>query len=525
MRIAASSVAVAILLGACGSAPPTRVTRILGGQRLHGAFVSPYSYEWYVRGELAEARGDLEAAADAYMQARTGPEDDPLIIAKLADVLDRLGRRDEANEVIAEGLALDPESEAVWMARGAIAERRNWPRVAMDAYQRAARAAPRSEGPPLALFRLLRARGAEGRAEAVLERYIARAGATAPGALRARLSLALARGDAETAAETIESLVRIAPVSSEDVGYVVELALESGRPALALPLLERMPREAGLARLRIRALVASGRSEDIEGLLAATPAEQLGGPAHKAELWLAAGRVDRALELAEEAAALGADPDAWRIAGRAHLAMGEPAAAAELLAKVPRGADGYADARVALADALRSRGLRALANEVLADALSGANDDPGLLRRALADARAAQLDYEGALEALAGATSLEDTAARARILERSGRVDAAAATWASLASNERDLTEPIRSRADAEHHIAAGAIDEALVHLRSASDWAPEDVLARARLAEILLRAGRAAEAREIAAAALSLAVDPAVRVRLESVAERPARR
>src|SRR5690606_32400366 len=89
-----------------------------------GIFVSPFSYEHFVRGELAYLRGDLRQAREEYMLARAGPEDDPLLIARLADVLDRLDREAEALALLREGEALDPESELIWLARGRIAERR-----------------------------------------------------------------------------------------------------------------------------------------------------------------------------------------------------------------------------------------------------------------------------------------------------------------------------------------------------------------------------------------------------------------
>ncbi|MCA9583119.1 MAG: tetratricopeptide repeat protein, partial [Myxococcales bacterium] len=63
----------------CGGAKTPEVTRTLDGAARRGYFVSPYSYEWYVRGELAMERGDFEGAADAFERALLGPEEDPYV--------------------------------------------------------------------------------------------------------------------------------------------------------------------------------------------------------------------------------------------------------------------------------------------------------------------------------------------------------------------------------------------------------------------------------------------------------------
>ena len=121
------------------------ITRRLDGQPRTGIFVSPFSYEHFVRGELAYVAGDLRQAREEFLLARAGPEDDPLLIARLADVLDRLGREEEALAVLREGDALDPESELIWLTRGRIHERRGRIEEAKEAYSRALSLAPRSE--------------------------------------------------------------------------------------------------------------------------------------------------------------------------------------------------------------------------------------------------------------------------------------------------------------------------------------------------------------------------------------------
>ncbi|MBZ0115812.1 MAG: tetratricopeptide repeat protein, partial [Sandaracinaceae bacterium] len=135
----------ALTLAGCGDTQGWQVTRTVGGRVRTGPFVSPYAYEHFVRAELANIQGNLRAAELEYRRARTGPTDDPLLIARLADVVDRLGREAEALALLDQGEALDPSAEAVWMARGRIAERHGHSDLAIEAYARAAAVAPGSE--------------------------------------------------------------------------------------------------------------------------------------------------------------------------------------------------------------------------------------------------------------------------------------------------------------------------------------------------------------------------------------------
>ncbi|MCZ7677358.1 MAG: tetratricopeptide repeat protein [Sandaracinaceae bacterium] len=153
-----------VLASACGGMFGSPIiTRRVGGEERQGIFVSPFSYEHFVRGELAWLRGDLREALEEYQLARAGPEDDPLLVARIADVLDRLGREREALAMLDQGEALDPRSELVWLARGRIHERHDRATDAMDAYARAAALAPSSEEAPIAPRGAPpRARGARG---------------------------------------------------------------------------------------------------------------------------------------------------------------------------------------------------------------------------------------------------------------------------------------------------------------------------------------------------------------------------
>ncbi len=345
------------LILACGSRRPPTVARIMSGERHIGPFVSPYAYEHFVRAELAALAGDDEEAVAEYELARLGPADDTLVLARLAEALDRLGHLERADRTLREGESLDPASEAIWLARARILARRGDLRRAMDAAARAAELAPESAGPALLLAELLERADATPRAAAVL-----RAAGRSAAARRRRLAAALAQGDGSAAAEALEALLRVAPPRTPEVAATARLALDEGRPALALHLLGLLDPEAEAA-LRVRALLAAGRQTDAQRLLEATPPEAFGGPGPYAALLLRAGLVEAAIEAAETAVALG-DDQAQLTLGTARLAAGDAPGAAEAFAAVPPATRIAARAQAGLAEALMLGGLDALAREV-----------------------------------------------------------------------------------------------------------------------------------------------------------------
>ncbi|MFW5875518.1 MAG: tetratricopeptide repeat protein [Myxococcota bacterium] len=356
--------ALVVWASACATAEPAPVVRVVGGEPRQQTFVSPYAYEWYIRGELAAAGGDLEAAAEALRRARTGPSDDPFVIARLAEVLDRMDRRAEAERVLDEGLELDPRSEAVWLARARIAARHDEVDRALQAFHRAEQAAPRSPSAPIGLAELLQARGQVGRAEAVLRRYLKRLPEAEPAALRARLELALIRQDRATAVETARLLMRRAPARADAILRTAKLALARGDPVMAADLLAALPDSHAPAALQVEALIAAGRPERAEAVLTAVHPRDVGGLAEQARLYLRVGRAGRSEEVAELANSLGNDPAAHLVAGQATLAQGKWAEAAAHFARVPPDLAATDEAREGLSAALEAQGLGPLAEEI-----------------------------------------------------------------------------------------------------------------------------------------------------------------
>lgn len=514
LRYALMTVALLGLAGCLHGGPAPVITRTVGGQARPGIFVSPFSYEHFIRGEMAMLRGDLPRAAEEYQLARAGPEDDPLLIARLADVKDRLGREDEAMHLLDEGLALDPNSELVWLARGQIHERHDRNDAAVEAYSRAASVAPRSEDGPLALASLLRRIDRPDEADAVLERYLSRA--PRAGAARARLALAVEHGQSQAAAEAVRALLEVAPARADEVRAAARTALSRDRPELALQLMAALPSDTAEDRpLRLMASLAAGDRDGAEGILATWMPE---GPAELLEVaagYLGVGQPERAVELARVAASADGGAAARLVLGRGLRALGRLDEAAEVLARVEPDSHVWPEAPIELAGVLRDAGRPALAAEVLARAQARRSSVE--LALALAEARAAAGDREGALAALGG-WDVRLRAARARWLETFGRVNEAVEIYRTLPSDGRQLSPPVQVRARAEAQWSRGDQAGALATLRRWTDRAPEDLLARTRFAELLAAAGRAQEARDVADEVLPLATDASLRSRLTAL-------
>lgn len=515
MRALPTLVALAVLAAftGCGPAGAPAITRRLGGEARRGIFVSPFSYEHFLRGELAYARGDLQEARQEYELARAGPEDDPLLIARLADVLDRLGREREALALLDEGERLDRRSELVWLARGRIHERHARMDDAADAYAQAIAVAPRSEQGPLALAALLRSQGKSAEADAVLERYLARN--RGAGAARARLALAVEQGRAQAAADAVRALLEVAPARSDEVRRAAVTALEAGEPEIALRLLAALPETDADRELRLRAAIEAGDRTRAENLLATWMPESPEQLVAIARGYLVIGMPARARELAQVAVASEGGTPATLVLGRALRAEGRLAEAAAVLASIGPASGAWPEGPVELAATLRAAGRPALAAETLARADALRPD--AALALALSEARMEAGDVRGALAALER-DEARIRAARARLLERLGRVDEAATIYAALAPDDPTLDARDRARTRIESAWQAGDRDAALAALAEWSARAPEDLLARARHAELLAAIGRLPEAREVAGEALPLAVDSPLRRRLTAL-------
>jgi len=470
-----------LLLAACGSANTPTVTRRMNDEPVRGTFVSPYSYEHFVRGEVARATGDLETAAREFAMARSGPEEDPLVMSRLGEVLEELGRSEDADRMLRDAMNRFEDSEAVWLAMGRVAERRGDVTAAITAYEGAIVRAPRSETAPLALARLLEGAGVAGRAEAVLERYVRRSGGTV-GAARAQLALAVRRSDAVGAVAAIRALLQIAPARHDEVVAVGRATLDAGRPMLAAQILDAAP--LADPPLRLRALVAAHRLEEAEALLRSLRDEDIGGALVRSEVLLAVGQYEQAMMLADlvdEEAGDAGDPAAKHVGAKARLRLGRYAEAAELFAAVPAAARDHGAARLGLAEALIAGGASGAAAEVLA---TEDLDDPRL-REALAMVRADRGDVRGATAVNGTRDDAEARALTARIADRAGQRQEAIAAWRRVPPDDPTLDRATRLRARAERLAAHGDRARAIEAFEALRRRTPEDRAAAARLAEL----------------------------------------
>lgn len=352
------------LLTGCIRYVPYEVTRTVGGEARRGVFVSPPQYEDFVRGELAAAQGDWQAAADAYERARAGGEDDVLLLARLADARDHLGDRAHAEEALTRAEQLDAHAEIVWLTRGVIAERHAETDAAIAAYERAHDAEPASEEPVLALARMLVASDHADRAASLLTDFVAHA-ASPLGAARAALALALAQNDAVLLVDAATQLVRIAPGHTDEVTAAVRALRDRGDVIVAHRLLSRLPEEVVDRELAIEVAIAAGDRAAAERWLAFPRDERPASLTSDARHWLALGDPARAAELAEVARSdRDASSEATLVLARARLASGAPVEAARLFASIPPGATAHDEARAGLADALAAAGLPALGAEL-----------------------------------------------------------------------------------------------------------------------------------------------------------------
>ncbi|MFO0606891.1 MAG: tetratricopeptide repeat protein [Polyangiales bacterium] len=415
-----ASLALALALG-CAAAPAAALRERVGGApRLRG-FASPTAYEAYLRAEVATARGDHAQALRQLELAAVADPTDGYLTARRVEVLLAAGDVDAARETAAALTEASPELSAAWLALAEARARANDPAGAMDAARRALALDP--DDPDV---RAAAAEVAGGDAQAIAaaragapearegdRSLAARAMALDPAGIFRRSAAARRRALAAEPAErgagarvdaALSPVVTLDARRVADRIRVIEARALDGRPADAAPL---------VAGLRVG-----------DGADAVRPAEH-------ARLWLLAGRADLAAE--EAAAALAAssdDPLARRVLGHARLRLGDTAGAADALAGLAMDAPAgplvelrrdplsgafearahvpgeavaapggqWALARVAVAEALARAGEHALADRLLAAAVTSltAPDARGARDR-LRAARARALAARGAV--------------------------------------------------------------------------------------------------------------------------------
>lgn len=465
-----------------------------------------YAYEWFLKGEVAAAKGAHEESAIALETALAAPTDDALVLSKLAIEYDRSGESRRADRTLAVASRLHPRSMEVAFAEGEILKARGATEAAMAAFQRARRLDPRAEAPVVAIAQLLDDSGRALRAQGLLREYVETC-AFEESVHARRLWLQMARRDADA-----EGLALALSAAGKTNGQeAAQIALGRDQPAAAARILSGRLSNTEERTLWIRAMLRSGRVDEALELMSTRDSETFGGRAAHAELLMAAGQFDRALEL------LDAEPDSPRVQylrGHARLRMDDYLGAIRLLASVPEGSADFEAARVDLAD-----GLLALARPgASAESLQKDGTDTLRLRRKRAEAYWAGGSQGGAI-GLFDLRWPEEHAAVALLYERAGLIDKAAAHYSKTEAAK--LREPrTRAVAGAERLAATGRKQGAVAILRRWTRTAPEDFYARIRLIELLRDLGEADSARAEALELLPIAHDPVLQSQLLTLLE-----
>lgn len=326
----ATRLALAVVLASgCGGAQQEVVPRRLDGEVVPGHFVSPTSYEAFVRGELALSSGDCAAAVSAFRLASLDAEDDALALSRLAHAEACSGDRAAAHRTLGAGLERFPSSEALWLEASALAEAEGDRERALEGARRAQAAAPTSLAPVRREATLLANGGDPQAAVARLRAFAETRGRGTAEALAATLDLALVAEDATLTVAAAQELGAVRALLSAERERVFALLARTPAGGLDDELVERLPaRTTDERRFRVELALALGKRALAREWLTITTPEDLGGFESAAELALRAGDDSRAHTYAELGLAVRPSPRLLEIAGDAAFALGDFLAAA-----------------------------------------------------------------------------------------------------------------------------------------------------------------------------------------------------
>jgi tetratricopeptide (TPR) repeat protein len=211
-----------LVLGLFGCAGMPTVTRVVDGHVVEGSFVEPDAYAAFLRGAVAEERGDLPGALREYEAITTVDGDNAELWTRIAVVRCRINPRDEvAWDALSRAVKSDAEYAPAWAARARCALGRGGAspadkRAALRDAEHAAELDPRDPGPQILLSQLeATPRGQDRLVALTLKSPSSTAGWRALGAW--------ARGhrDATLAARAYGELARLSEDADDDVAQVV----------------------------------------------------------------------------------------------------------------------------------------------------------------------------------------------------------------------------------------------------------------------------------------------------------------
>ncbi len=229
------------------------VERIQDGQRWSGRYIGTAAYAWYARGAYLEARGDLESAEQAYLEAAGQDPQSGAVWARIGAIRCARGRED-ADAAFESGMATENELLTVVLARGHCAYLESRNQEALDDGQEALSIDPNSIEASLLIVDALLALDRKGEARRWLDALAARR----PGARivqSRRLALAEAEGDAFRSARALSYLDPASdPLVLAQGVSALDSALSTGNLELARARAVALSKDAAEVALRALAL-------------------------------------------------------------------------------------------------------------------------------------------------------------------------------------------------------------------------------------------------------------------------------
>lgn len=444
----------------------------------------------------------------AFESAAAAPAGDVLLMTRLAEEYEWSGATRRADRALSIAERNYPGSARVALGEGRILEHRGELDAALDAFMRARERSPGWADPVMAIARALESQGLSERAKVVLLDYLSvHRGRGREVASKALADLALRTGDAKMLARALE----FDPSSTAEMRArsAAELALSVERPALAARILENALDDGDNVTMWLRALRESGEADRAVQYVSSARAARWASAEDRARLLVKLHEDARALELL---AAAERSPRVQEARGNAFLGQGELVRAASTLASVPYGASTFERSRLRLADC--SSSLRRVGGAV--EALSMTPHGSLQVREKLAEFYVDQGDLRAGLR-LFDARHPYERAALAKVFERAGRFEEAAAYYASVqlgSSNDPRL----RARASAENLASRGNRKSAIAILERWAAVAPEDLYSRVRLVELLQAERRTADAAALGRETLPLTYDTRLRAHLAAL-------
>jgi tetratricopeptide (TPR) repeat protein len=231
---------MALMVASC--AGRMEVARVVDGRMVEGAFVPPEAYAAFLRGAIAEERGELAEALGAYSEAAAHHQDDPEVWTRIGGVRCALNPRDpKAEESFKRALGQDSDYAPAWAARARCALSRGESQVAARDAARAVAADAMAVEPQVMLARAERESQTT---HAARDRLLALTllHGSSQASWDALAAWARSHGDAALAATALARIAVLAPSRRAELGArAVELAGEgelSAARSLAASILD-----------------------------------------------------------------------------------------------------------------------------------------------------------------------------------------------------------------------------------------------------------------------------------------------